>query len=92
MSFDEGDRAIIKEIAYEAATHIAEKLQASVMSGLHNKVEMHVLECPLRAEIKFVKDEIEIAKSKAQMAWKMVVLEAVVLSALATLAIAVWKH
>ena len=80
MSFDEGDKAIIREIAWEVASHIEERLKASIESGLYRRVEIHALSCPVKDDVKSLQDRI-------QGAWWVVGLIATIVGSIAAIAV-----
>ena len=55
---DEGDRAIIKEISYEAAEHMVQRVQGS----FDVRLNLHKAECPTAKGF-------EAAKNKAYGVW-----------------------
>ena len=87
MALDLGDKAIIREIAYEVAVPLTEKLQAAVKDGMKTEVRMHALECPRAEEIKGLQDELLDAKARIKGAWGTACVIAVVVSAVATVAV-----
>jgi len=92
MPFDEGDKAVIKQIAYEAADHVAERLQEVIQSGIASKIEIHTLSCPMRSELKETKDELAAAKNKRLGAWGLAVVIATILASAATIAVELLRH
>lgn len=77
---NEGDKALIKEIAWEVGGHIEERLK----SGLHAKVEVHLATCPVKAKV-------DAMENKAKGAWRVLAAQVALILAILTLAIAIWQ-
>lgn len=78
---DAGDKAIIKEIAFEAAKVIGDRLEERFIE----KIKLHQAECP-------VKDEVAKNVNQAKGAWKVIAfVSALVGAAISFVASHLWK-
>lgn len=47
MALNEGDKAVVREIAFEAAKTIGDEVKDAILTGLR----LHQAECPVKAEV-----------------------------------------
>ena len=87
MSLDLGDKAIVREIAYEVAVPLTEKMLAVFKDGMKTEVKVHMLECPLRSELTKTREELDAEKNRRKGAWAMATVIATILASLATIAV-----
>lgn len=83
MALNEGDKAIIREIAFEAAKEIASEVQAQVREAMDHAVEHHADTCPIARQF-------EAVQNKFMGGWTMITLLCTALMSLASLAVSVW--
>ena len=81
MTLSEGDKAIVKETAWEVADAVAERIKADVTT----LVDLHAASCP-------VKDKVEEIVNKGKGAWAVVVVVAGAVGSLVAVVIGhFWK-
>ena len=51
QNMSDGDRAIIREIAYEAANNIVEKVVRDLKEHYAHEIRLHIAECPVKQEV-----------------------------------------
>jgi hypothetical protein len=90
MALDLGDKAIIREIAYEVAVPLTEKLSSAVKEGMATQVKIHLLECPVRHELISTKEELDAIKNKAKGGWHTLAFLAALIVSFVSLATALW--
>ncbi len=76
---DEGDKAIVRQIAYEVGGVIS----AQISEAVKNKLDVHVLSCPVKASVDANEDRIEVIEQwpkQAKMFSKGFILGVVVVS------------
>ena len=87
MALDLGDKAIVREIAREVAERIIERVQHVVVESTRTEVKVHMLECPLKMELKTTKEDLAAEQNRRKGAWGVIVLIATIAAALATIAV-----
>ena len=80
MALDEGDKAIIRQIAFAASEHTCKQ----VSENFDSRLKLHQAECP-------VAKKFEETKNQAKGAWIIVTAVASFFAAIAALAFGVWK-
>jgi hypothetical protein len=88
---DEGDKAIIKDISYGAAEHTVQRVQGSfdskieaLQSSINAKLVIHQASCPHG-------NTVSEAKDRVRGAWWTICILATVISAIATIAIELFR-
>ena len=80
MALDEGDKAIIRNIAFEAAEHTAQK----VTTLFEAKLQLHQAECPFA-------EEFSATKNQAKGGWWTITALVGALTGVAALVLSWWK-
>lgn len=76
MALTEGDKAVVREIAFEAAKTIGDEVKDAIMTGLR----LHQAECPVKVEV-----EAKINQAKGAR-WAFGLVIAVVSAAIGAMA------
>lgn len=80
MAFDEGDKAIIRQISFEAAEHTYQRVQQS----LEDKIVLHRAECP-------VAKEFEAERNRFAGGWKVIAILCALFGAILSLGFQAWE-
>ncbi len=64
MALDEGDKAIIRQIAFDASEHTFARIEKSMKENTKMLVNLHQAECPVR-------DKVEAGKHLAMGGWRV---------------------
>ena len=76
MALDEGDKAIIRDIAFDAAEHTSRR----VIGSFETRLQLHRAECPIGKE--FME-----AQNKMRGAWFVISIVASIVATVATIAV-----
>lgn len=79
MALTEGDRAIMRETAFE----VAEVIERRLLAAFEKQVELHQATCP-------VKMEVQATLNQAKGGGRVAVLIAAIISGVAGLALSIW--
>ena len=87
MQLDEGDKAIMRSIAFDAADHSAARVKETtdmalngVVSKIRSELALHAAECPVKAEV-------AASRNKLRGGWHVIVTVAALISGLSALVI-----
>ena len=85
MTMSEGTRAIVREIAFEAAGVIRDELKTTFAAH----IDLHQATCPTKAQVAAVQAELDSAKNKVKGMTLLLSFVAAVIGALAG-AVGIW--